>query len=45
MFVFKHGYIPELFLFFISFTFDFQDNLMELAKTRKRIYDDGDIFV
>ncbi len=26
-------------------TFDFQDNLMELAKTRKRIYDDGDIFV
>lgn len=25
--------------------FDFQDNLAELGKTRRRIYDDGDIFV
>ncbi len=26
-------------------TFDFQDNLSELGKTRKRIYDDGEVFV
>jgi hypothetical protein len=26
-------------------TFDFQDNLKQLGETRKRIYDDGDIFV
>lgn len=26
-------------------TLDFQDNLKELSKTRKRIYDDGEIFV
>ncbi|NOZ68849.1 MAG: hypothetical protein GXP46_06320 [Deferribacteres bacterium] len=34
--------------FFISrseHTIDFQDNLKELGDTRKRIYDDGDIFV
>jgi hypothetical protein len=27
------------------FAFDFQDNLAELGKTRKRAYDDGEIFV
>jgi len=26
-------------------TWDFQDNLKELGKTRKRVYDDGDIFI
>jgi hypothetical protein len=26
-------------------TFDFQNNLEQLGKTRKRVYDDGDIFV
>ncbi len=28
-----------------KFTVDFQDNMFELGKTRKRIYDDGKIFV
>jgi len=27
------------------YTFDFQDNLDTLGRTRRRIYDDGDIFV
>jgi hypothetical protein len=27
------------------FLFDFQDNLMQLSRTKKRIYDDGNIFV
>jgi len=26
-------------------TFDFQDNLVQLARTRKKIYDDGDIYI
>jgi hypothetical protein len=27
------------------YTFDFQDNLQQLGRARKRVYDDGDIFV